>query len=218
MPILYALVARNKHVLAEYTSSHGNFPTVTRVLLSKIPEQDGKMSYVYDSHIFHYLVDDGITFLCMSDEGMKRRITFSFLDEVKRIFRENYQGVERTALAFSLNDSFAPVLRQQIDNFNTNPSADNISKVKTQIDNVKDVMISNIDRVLERGEKIELLVDKTDKLNHQAFKFEKSSKALKNTMLCKKIKTYILIFVVLGLIGFFVAAMFCGMNFKKCKK
>mmetsp|Transcript_20044 Transcript_20044/g.33777 ORF Transcript_20044/g.33777 Transcript_20044/m.33777 type:complete len:219 (-) Transcript_20044:201-857(-) len=218
MPILYALVARNKHVLAEYTSSHGNFPTVTRVLLSKIPEQDGRMSYVYDSHIFHYLVDDGITFLCMSDEGMKRRITFSFLDEVKRIFRENYQGVERTALAFSLNDSFAPVLRQQIDTFNTNPTADNISKVKSQIDNVKDVMISNIDRVLERGEKIELLVDKTDKLNHQAFKFEKSSKALKNTMLCKKIKTYILIFVVLGLIGFFVAAMFCGMNFKKCKK
>ena len=48
MPILYALVARNKHVLAEYTSSQGNFPTVTRVLLSKIPDQDGKMSYVYD--------------------------------------------------------------------------------------------------------------------------------------------------------------------------
>lgn len=205
-------------MLAEYTSSHGNFPTVTRVLLSKIPEQDGKMSYVYDNHIFHYLVDEGITFLCMSDEGMKRRITFSFLDEIKRIFRENYQGVERTALAFSLNESFAPVLRQQIEIFNTNPAADNISKVKSQIDNVKDVMISNIDRVLERGEKIELLVDKTDKLNHQAFKFEKSSKALKNTMLCKKIKTYILIFVVLGLIGFFVAAMFCGMNFKKCKK
>jgi vesicle-associated membrane protein 7 len=48
MPILYALVARSKNVLAEYTSAQGNFPTVTRVLLSKIPEQDGKMSYVYD--------------------------------------------------------------------------------------------------------------------------------------------------------------------------
>lgn len=35
-------------------------------------------------------------------------------------------------------------------------------------------MIENIDRVLERGEKIELLVDKTDRLNQQAFKFEKT--------------------------------------------
>jgi hypothetical protein len=35
-------------------------------------------------------------------------------------------------------------------------------------------MIENIDRVLERGERIELLVDKTDKLSQNAKKFEKS--------------------------------------------
>lgn len=58
--------------------------------------------------------------------------------------------------------------------YNTNPTSDNISKVQAQIDTVKDVMIENIDRVLERGERIELLVDKTDRLNQQAFKFEKT--------------------------------------------
>jgi hypothetical protein len=58
--------------------------------------------------------------------------------------------------------------------FNTNPSADTITRVQSQIDTVKDVMIENIDRVLERGEKIELLVDKTDRLNQQAFKFERT--------------------------------------------
>ena len=114
MPILYALVARGKNVLAEYTSAQGNFPTVTRVLLSKIPEQDGKMSYVYDSHVFHYIVDNGITFLCMADEGMKRRLTFSFLEEIKMIWRQSFANVEQTALAFSLNDQFSPLLRQQI--------------------------------------------------------------------------------------------------------
>ena len=66
------------------------------------------------SHVFHYLVDNGITFLCMADEAMKRRITFSFLDEVMKLWRESYRSVEQTALAFSLNDAFAPVLRQQI--------------------------------------------------------------------------------------------------------
>ncbi len=44
------------------------------------------------------------------------------------------------------------------------------------------------ERVLERGEKIELLVDKTDKLNQQAFKFEKQSKQLKNAMWWKNVK------------------------------
>jgi hypothetical protein len=48
MPIFYALVARGKTVLVEHTSRSGNFPTVTRVLLSKIGGEDAKMSYVYD--------------------------------------------------------------------------------------------------------------------------------------------------------------------------
>jgi hypothetical protein len=114
MPILYALVARQKSVLTEFTSSSGNFPTVTRVLLAKIPEHDSKMSYVYDKYVFHYVVDQGLTFLCMSDEATKRRVTFSFLEDIKKIWRDNYASVERTALAFSMNESFSPVLRQRI--------------------------------------------------------------------------------------------------------
>lgn len=114
MPILYALIARKKAVLAEYTSSSGNFPTVTRVLLSKIPEQDSKMSYVYDKFVFHYIVDQGITFLCMSDESMKRRQTFAFLDDIKQHWRDRFASSEQTALAFSMNEIFSPVLRQRI--------------------------------------------------------------------------------------------------------
>lgn len=114
MPILYALVARRKAVLAEYTSSTGNFPTVTRVILAKIPDHDSKMSYVYDKHVFHYIVDQGITFLCMSDETAKRRITFAFLEDIKKLWRERYASVEQNALQFALNDQFSPILRQKI--------------------------------------------------------------------------------------------------------
>jgi vesicle-associated membrane protein 7 len=114
MPILYGLIARKKAVLAEYTTSSGNFPTVTRVLLAKIPEVDSKMSYVYDKYVFHYLVDQGITFLCMSDENLKTRIPFSFLEDIKKQWRERYSTVEQTALAFSLNDSFSPIIKKRI--------------------------------------------------------------------------------------------------------
>jgi hypothetical protein len=151
------------------------FEEYFRVLLAKIPEQDGKMSYVYDKHIFHYIVDAGMTFLCMADESTKRRITFAFLEDIKTLWREKYGSVEQSALAFSLNDIFSPVLRQRMEYFSENPNAaDGIARVQAQIDNVKEVMVENIDRVLERGEKIELLVDKTEKLNQQAFKFEKT--------------------------------------------
>lgn len=65
-------------------------------------------------HNFHYVVDGGITFLCMTEESMKKRVAFSFLDEIKTLWRQQFSAVEQTALAFSLNDSFAPVLRHQM--------------------------------------------------------------------------------------------------------
>lgn len=66
------------------------------------------------SYVYHYIVDNGIIFLCMSDEHMKRRITFAFLDEIKSTWREKYGQIEQTAIAFSLNDQFSPYLRDQI--------------------------------------------------------------------------------------------------------
>jgi hypothetical protein len=39
--------------------------------------------------------------------------------------------------------------------------------VLLQVNEVKDVMVENIEKVLERGERIELLVDKTDVLRNQ---------------------------------------------------
>lgn len=114
MTILYSLIARRKSVLAEHTSSTGNFPTVTRVLLAKIPENDSKMSYVYDKYVFHYVVDQGITFLCMSDEGTKRRLAFAFLDDIQGLWRERFAATEQTAIAFSMNEAFSPVLKARI--------------------------------------------------------------------------------------------------------
>ena len=123
MSIVYALVARKRVVLAEHTSSSGNFPTVTRVLLAKIPDsEDGKMSYVYDQYVFHYIVDNGMTFLCMASEETRRRITFGFLDDVMKAWRSRYAAQEGTALAFSLNATFGPILKQKMDQFSVRTS------------------------------------------------------------------------------------------------
>ena len=78
MTILYALVARGKTVLSEFTFTSGNFPTITRVLLGKIDASvDTRMSYVYDQYVFHYIAVDGVLYLCMCDDPQatsKRRL------------------------------------------------------------------------------------------------------------------------------------------------
>ena len=115
-----------------------------------------------------------------------------------------------------MNEEFSRVLQTQLEYYNSDPSADNIGRVRSQINDVKDVMVQNIEKVLERGEKIELLVDKTDRLNQQAFKFEKQSKRLKTAMWWKNCKMTIILTIVVLAIIYLVLSMLCGSKLEKC--
>jgi len=224
MTILYALVARGKTVLSEFTFTSGNFPTITRLLLGKIDcGRDGKMSYAYDAYRFHYVCADGILYLCMCDgagtEGAARRVPFAFLEDVRRRFLEQYGDSAHTAIAFAMNLEFGRVLSSQMAVFN-GPMAGShahFGDVHRKLDDVKSVMVQNIEMVLERGEKLELLVDKSDRLNTTAFTFEKSSRKLKEAMFWKKVKLYILALSLLGFIVFIITWVACGADFGKCK-
>lgn len=50
MPILYALVARDQTVLAEYAAVQGNFVSVSRRILEKLQPNasENRRSYTYD--------------------------------------------------------------------------------------------------------------------------------------------------------------------------
>ena len=121
-----------------------------------------------------------------------------------------------TAIAFAMNGEFARVLQDRMDFFNDNPEADTLSKVKGQIEDVKGVMVDNIEKVLARGEKIELLVDKTEQLNQSAKRFQRASKSLKTAMWWKNVKMWGLIAVIVIIIIWLIASFICGFNFSKC--
>lgn len=215
MTILYGLIARGKTVLAEYTSTSGNFPTITRVLLGKIEDKDMKMSYVYDQYVFHYIVENHITYMCMCDDMEKRRIPFGFLEDIKQRFQATYGERAQTAIAFAMSEDFGRTMHKQMD-FHNGSGADAFAQVNTKLDDVKNIMVQNIEMVLERGEKLELLVDKTDKLQSQAHKFEKSSKELKNAMWWRRVKLYLLIFFILAFALWLITSLACGFDYKGC--
>jgi len=215
--IIYSVVARGTCVLAEFTTISGNFMTVTRRILEKIPVSDSKMSYVYDRHIFHYVVTEGLVFLCMADEDFGRRLPFTFLDDVIKRWMNAYGNRGLTALAYGMNEDFSRTLQKQMEYFSSNPDADRINEVRGEIDEVKQVMVTNIEKVLERGEKIELLVDKTENLNQQAFKFKTQSTSLKRSMWWKNVKFGLVIFAFVALVILFIVMGICGFDFHKCK-
>ena len=83
---------------------------------------------------------------------------------------------------------------------------DAITNAQQEIDNVKGIMTENIERVLERGERIDLLVDKTDRLGVGAHDFRMRSRSLKRQMWWKNMK----LMVMLGVVSVFLLYLLIG--------
>lgn len=97
--------------------------------------------------------------------------------------------------------SFNGDLRAQMVEYGTGQKSDDaIGNAKREIDDVRGIMTRNIEGLLERGERIDLLVDKTDRLGGSAREFRVRSRGLKRQMWWKNVKLMGLLAVVLVLI------------------
>ena len=105
---------------------------------------------------------------------------------------------------------------EQDENYDLIHSKTKLDNVKNKLDNVKEVMVNTIDNVLERGSKLEVLVDKTDELQSASINFKYNARNLRRAMLCKKIKTYCAIFLSIIFIIWLFSSVICGFDYKKC--
>lgn len=152
--------------------------------------------FLSSSYMFHIMVSKGYTYLCMAEKDFGNRIPFKFLEDLEKKFFEKYGEKAKIALENSLNSDFKKQLRQ-LQEYHSNPKSDNINKVKNQIDEVKGIMINNIDKVLERGDQLDQLVVRTEELTNVSQDFRVKAKKLKNTMWWKNVKLLlILIFII----------------------
>ena len=98
-----------------------------------------------------------------------------------------------------------------------NTGNEKLDVISNKLNSVKNVMFNTIDNILERGEKLEVLVDKTDNLETTSFQFNRNARKLRRTMLCNKIKTYLCIGFGAIFILWFLSSLICGFDYKKCK-
>lgn len=69
---------------------------------------------VRHSHLFHYIIKNGLVYLCMAEGSFGRRIPFMFLEDIMAKWTEIYGDRGTTALAYGMNEDFARVLQRQV--------------------------------------------------------------------------------------------------------
>ncbi|XP_012987685.3 vesicle-associated membrane protein 7 [Esox lucius] len=218
MAILFAVVARGSTILAKHAWCGGNFLEVTEQILAKIPSENNKLTYSHGSYLFHYICHDRIIYLCITDDDFERSRAFSFLGEVKKRFQTTYGSRAQTALPYAMNSEFSSTLMVQMKH-HSSPPTDRLTEAQLQVDDLKGIMVRNIDLVAQRGEKLELLIDKTENLVDSSVSFKTTSRNLARAMCMKNLKlTVIVVTVSLVVLYIIVSAACGGLTWPNCVK
>lgn len=144
MPILYSVISRGTTVLTKNAECVGNFAEVTEQIIKNIPTHNHKLTYAHGNYLIHFISEDRIIYMCITDDEFERARAFMFLAEVKRRFLLQYGLQAATAISYAMNTEFSPVLAYEMKHYSESNEFDAISRVHGQIDELKDIMVKNI--------------------------------------------------------------------------
>ena len=210
--ILFCLVAGTDNTIITEASRvrQGTVALNAKKVFNSIPKAKAeKRSYNYSGMCYNMMYDStGAVFLAVTDENFSRVQCFAFLEEMKKKFAQTGRNAAQ----------FLPELKRGMEYF-SDPANDKFAKLKENIETVKGVMIENIDKMIERGEKIDAVVEKTDVLAQNASTFQTRATTLKRKMWQKKCLLTLGITLIVLIIIFVVVLFACsenGVNFHKC--
>ncbi|KAK1131081.1 hypothetical protein K0M31_017378 [Melipona bicolor] len=217
MPILYSVVAKGTTILAKYASCTGNFDEVTENILAKKVEND-KLTYSQGQYLFHYICEDNIVYMCITDNNYQKSKAFLYLAEIKGRFLAAYGQDVQTALPYAMNTDFARTLASTMKHYNeSSHKIDMLDSVLGDLDELKDIMSKSIDNVAMRGERLELLVNKTENLSTNSVTFRKTSRNLARSLFWKNVKIYVIVGLILIVVVYVIVSMSCGgLAWPKC--
>jgi vesicle-associated membrane protein 7 len=219
MSINYVCIARaDSTILCEYSVKPNPeiLQTVRQQVLPKTQTQ-AKVTFEAQQRKYHVLrsTNGGVVFVAVGDATYATRLAYSLLEKVSgsflQCFREASQQTPANCSSFSRN------LRTEVEFYN-GPQADKLKKLQSDIDGVKDVMLQNLDVVIQRGDKIDNLVEKSGNLAAESDTFFTQSHTLKNKMWWKNVRLVLAIVAVVLLIILIISMIACGgPKYEKCK-
>ncbi len=124
--------------------------------------------------VYCYVQADGLGGIAMTDKEYPARVAITMLKELLSAFKTAH------ALAWrSCKEDGAckfPKLEDALKDFQEPAKVDKIMKLNVQLAETKEVLHKTIDKVLERGEKLDDLVEKSNTLSQQSKLFYKQAK------------------------------------------
>uniref|UniRef100_A0A915LAF0 Vesicle-associated membrane protein 7 n=1 Tax=Romanomermis culicivorax TaxID=13658 RepID=A0A915LAF0_ROMCU len=226
MPALFSLVARTNTILAKYAFCAGNFVEIVEQVLLRVPEKDpndenddNKLTFAFEKYFFHILVSNGTTYMCITDMDVDRVQVFAFLNDIRNRFSSTYGKRSQTAFAYGMNADFSIVLCNQMKAYfeTESKSRNKFEEMRNNVEDLKAIMVKNIDGLVSRGERLELLVNRTENLESGSISFRESARKVSSMIWWRNMRMTIIIAISVLLVIFVIVTASCGgLSYSKC--
>ncbi|KAI9713579.1 MAG: hypothetical protein M1820_000961 [Bogoriella megaspora] len=229
-------IAHGTTILTEHTTSAASqTSSLASLILPKISHtKSQKLTYTHNQNFIHYIADSAsdhpsgpdssagsLTYLVIARADLGRRIPFGYLVEIRKRFLDEYKPDDTRFDELSAYGAaaFNSTLKNLMVEYGSTQGGqqDAFRNAQNEIEDVRGIMTENIERVLERGERIDLLVDKTDRLGGSARDFRVRSRGLRRRMWWKNVRLMVLLVVVVIFLIYLFVGFGCGLpGWSKC--
>ncbi|XP_075539516.1 vesicle-associated membrane protein 7-like [Dermacentor variabilis] len=165
-PIEFCAIARETTVLVSHRETSCDFEYLLTDVLKEIPPHaDFKTTRSRGGYVFHLLVEQGLIYICATLPEASMHQSFTCLFLIKQRFLEGSLSSRAwTAQEHELDRDFGSVIADILNNCNSGRTGDQISQLHRQVEDVRGIMAQNNERVVERGDRLDSLLEKTQDL------------------------------------------------------
>lgn len=131
-------------------------------------------AFLYEGYLCHiYITSEGLSGVLLSDEKYPTRVASESLYNYVGQFLE--KGLDWKNISVDTNYNFAP---EYLEKIQKPEEVDKLIKIRQELDETREVMISNLEELLNRGDKLNELERRTEDLLRDAEDFERGAKGL----------------------------------------
>jgi hypothetical protein len=120
--------------------------------------------------------------MVMAEQKYSERIAFAYLDNIRKIFLGQYKIETLRKMQMYGAMEFASTLRGNMELYNSPEEVDNVAKLWKETEEVNQILNEDLQKLLDRSEKIDILVRKTETMSALSFDMVSSTRTIKHAM------------------------------------
>ncbi|CAF1488142.1 unnamed protein product [Rotaria magnacalcarata] len=167
------------------------------------PNSPSKASIESDPYVFHCLIDHDVCYITLCEKTFPRKNAYEYLEDLAQEFIAQYgQKVQLAARPYSFIefDNYIQKMKKQYADSRT--SRDTTGRLRTNLQDIQNIMVTNIQDVISRGETVQGLTQKAANLASISQQYRKDANYLNRMSSLTKIGLTVGSIVILSLIAY----------------